>query len=143
MKHFSKVFPTYKKDTVEQSVEDKINSLNISDKNRSKVLDKLKIVNMSNDGAPKAQKYVDGFLKIPFNKIRDEDGLYNPEDDIIKEFKLKFPTTDIKVDNTYTTLKKLIHSSNNDISELSKNKIEILNTSRKKQSKYLKDVEDI
>jgi len=126
LKHFSKVLPTYKKDAVEQSIEDKIDGLNISDKNKSKVLDKLKTVNMSNDGAPKAQKYVDGFLKIPFNKIRDEDGIYNPEDDIIKEFKLKFPTTDIKVDNTYTTLKKLIHSSNNDISELSKNKIEIL-----------------
>ena len=46
MKHFSKVLPTYKKDTVEQSIEDKINGLNISDKNKSKVLDKLKIVNM-------------------------------------------------------------------------------------------------
>ena len=57
------------------NIDEEINNLNTSDKNKSKALDKLKIVEMSNDGAPKAQKYIDGFLKIPFGNIRIEDDL--------------------------------------------------------------------
>ena len=130
-----------KQDKSHITLEDTINNLNTSDKNKSKAFDKLKVVNMSNDGAPKAQKYVDGFLKIPFNITRTEDGLYNPEGDIIKEFKSKHP--DIKIDNIYLTLKKLLKNDNKDIVELSTNKLVLMNETRKNQKKYLIDVEKI
>ena len=59
-----------------------IDKLNCSDKIKKKAYDKLKTINKSNDGDSKAQKYLDGLLKIPFGKIRHEKDLSN---DSVKE----------------------------------------------------------
>ena len=131
------------KNTEKESVEDIIHKLKTSDKNKSKALDKLKIINMSNDGAPKAQKYLDGFLKIPFSRIREEEGLYNPEGDIIKEFKSTFKNENIVFHNTELTLMELRNHTNKNISDFATSKLELLISSRKNQSEYMNKVEQI
>ena len=143
IKNINKIYEINKKEKTEITIEDKINTLNTSKKNKSKVLDKLKIINMSNDGAPKAQKYLDGFLKIPFGKIRIEDGLYNPEDEIIKDIKQEIEDFDIKNNNLYKSLLKLTTNKDKNISTLCKKKLEYLKESRKNHSNYLKKVENI
>mgnify|MGYP003387492863 CR=1 FL=1 len=60
------------KNSDEDNFKNKIDNLNTTDKNKRRAYDKLKILEMSNDGAPKAYKYLDGFMKIPFEKIRIE-----------------------------------------------------------------------
>ena len=61
-------------DTIEEEVpyEVRISEMETNDKIKSKAYDKLKMIKQSADGAPKAQKYLDGILKIPFGKIKSE-----------------------------------------------------------------------
>lgn len=125
------------------TIEDQINGLNTTDKNKSKAFDKLKIVNMSNDGAPKAQKYLDGILKIPFGKIRIEDGLKNPEKNLIEEFKKLYPGIDIN--NPYLVFKNIKNNKEveKDKSDLAVKNLKILDESRDKQQEYLNEVQNI
>ena len=58
----------------EQSYEFKISNLNVDEKVKEKAFSKLKLINKS-DGDSKAQKYLDGLLKIPFGKIKEEQNI--------------------------------------------------------------------
>jgi ATP-dependent Lon protease len=50
----------------------RINALNISDNIKLKAFEKLKEINGSKENSVKAQQWLDGFLKIPFNIIKKE-----------------------------------------------------------------------
>ena len=52
--------------------ESRILLLNISDSVKSKALEKLKEINGSKENSIKAQQWLDGFLKIPFNIFKNE-----------------------------------------------------------------------
>ena len=44
----------------------RISGLKTTEKNKAKAFEKLKMMSQSSDGAPKAQKYLDGILKNSF-----------------------------------------------------------------------------
>jgi len=50
----------------------RINTLNVSDNIKLRALEKLKEINGSKENSIKAQQWLDGFLKIPFNTIKKE-----------------------------------------------------------------------
>ena len=59
------------------------------DKIKSKAYEKLKTMNQSGDSAPKAQKYLDGILKLPFGVVKSELDLDDPGKKLVEEFKRK------------------------------------------------------
>ena len=64
--------------------ESRILNLKVSDNIRAKANEKLKEINGSKDSSIKAQQWLDGFLKIPFDTYRKE-----PIIDFFKKFQLK------------------------------------------------------
>ena len=83
----------------------RISGLNTIDKIKAKAYDKLKIISQSGDGAPKAQKYLDGILKIPFGVIKSEQDLHDPGKELVEELFKKFPL--------FKTKSTLSHYGNN------------------------------
>ena len=49
------------------------------------------MIRKSNDGAPKAQKFLDALLKIPFGQIRQEPDLKDPKQVILNKISMEFP----------------------------------------------------
>lgn len=64
--------------------ESRILSLKISDTIKSKAMEKLKEINGTKENSIKAQQWLDGFLKIPFNILKKE-----PIIDFFKTYQLK------------------------------------------------------
>lgn len=59
-------------EATEVPYETQINSMNCSEKIKNKAREKLKIITKSSDSCPKEEKYLEGLLKIPFGKYRNE-----------------------------------------------------------------------
>lgn len=125
----------------------RISGLKTSDKIKAKAYDKLKIISQSGDGAPKAQKYLDGILKIPFGSIKSEHDLHDCGKDLVDELFNKFPA--LKNNKTIKTYgknySKIIQESLNykpatNFASTCKKKFE---QSRDKQQQYLTKVEEI
>ena len=74
-----------------QPYEVRIEKMNTSDKVKNKATEKLKTINKSPQNAAKAQKYLDGILKIPFGVIKKEEHLDDPGKHLMEEFKAKYP----------------------------------------------------
>ena len=51
----------------------------------------------SSDTAPKAQKFLDGILQIPFGEIKNESDLEDPGKELYNQFIKKFPNVEYKV----------------------------------------------
>ncbi len=131
-------------DTIPEQVpyEIRISSMKTTDSNKAKAFEKLKQINQSQDGAPKAQKYLDGILKIPFGSIKSEQGLDDPSKELLGELHGKFPQTKkMEVNNPY----KLFDKLKSDISykKFCENAIKKIDASREKQQQYIKTVEKI
>ena len=126
--------------------ETQIENLKACDKIKKKAYDKLKIINRSNDGDSKSQKYLEGLLKIPFGIIRHESEL---DDCSIREacmkFNKKYPKSEINEKNMIKALNHLKSfkindvETNNDIVKLSND----IDNSIKKQIKYMDKVNQI
>ena len=87
----------------------------------------MKSITRSSQGAAKAQKYLDGILKIPFGKIRREEDLYDPGRDLMNECRAKFKS-DVDTDeikshgNNYISIfKKLAERVGSECSTFAKN----------------------
>ena len=125
--------------------ETQIENLNASDKIKRKAYDKLKIINRSNDGDSKAQKYLEGLLKIPFGIIRNESELDNS---IVKKelanFNTKYPEFNIEDTNRIKILKFLNQIDSNKLDkEYTNNLKNTINLSIENQIKYMDKVENI
>jgi len=92
----------------EPTYETRIQNLDLSDKVKRKAFEKLKVVmgSKGGEGAPKATKWLDNFLSIPWNKLKKEEGLQNNTADIIKEFKEQNSDLDLD-DNDNEKVKEL------------------------------------
>ena len=119
----------------------RISGMSTNDKVKSKAYDKLKMLSMSNDGAPKAQKYLDGILKIPFGIIKSEPDLDDPGKNLYSEFSKKFPSYS-KKDNNYIKLFQK-YSEVEETKDYCLNALKQLTKSREKQQKYLEKVQEI
>ena len=122
----------------------KISSLDASDKIKQKAFDKLNSINKSNDGDSKSQKYLDGLLKIPFGKIRNEQCLKDNSKELFAEFCKKYPTyskDDLNNISIYNYLKELVND--NKVSMEAKKRIRNIEISREKQQQYISKVESI
>jgi len=73
----------------------KIAAMNTTNKIKTKAIDMLKQIRNSSDGAPKAQKYLDGLLRIPFGVLRSEPGMVDGTKDLIATFEKENPNLSI------------------------------------------------
>lgn len=90
--------PTQKKKPFkEPPYEERIDKMNTNDRIKNKALEKLKTMKGSSDTAPKAQKYLDGILQIPFGEIKNEPDLEDPGKELYNQFIKKFPNVEYKV----------------------------------------------
>jgi ATP-dependent Lon protease len=122
----------------------KISSLDAPEKVKQKAFDKLNSMNKSNDGDAKSQKYLDGLLKIPFGKIRNEQCLQDSSKELFSDFCKKYPNYEKKDLNNisiYNYLKELTEDSK--VSMESKKLIRNIDISREKQQQYISKVESI
>ena len=123
----------------------RISGMNASDKIKSKAYDKLKMLAMSNDGAPKAQKYLDGILKIPFGIIKNEPDLDDPGKQLYDELVNKYP----EVKNKYSKLgnnyiKIFTEASKEENTNIfCSDALKKMQKSRDKQQQYIKKVGEI
>ena len=125
----------------------RISGLKANDKVKAKAYEKLKIISQSGEGAPKAQKYLDGILKIPFGTIKSESDLHDPGKDLVEELFNKFPA--LKKNETIKTYgnnylkiiqEALKYEPSATFAKACKKKMEL---SRDKQQQYLTKVEEI
>ena len=96
-------------------------------------------MNKSNDGDAKSQKYLDGLLKIPFGKIRNEQCLQDSSKELFAEFCKKHPNyakKDLNNISIYNYLKGLV--DDNKVSMDSKKIVRNIDISREKQQQYIK-----
>lgn len=125
----------------------RISGMKTSDKIKAKAYDKLKIMSQSGDGSPKAQKYLDGILKIPFGIIKSEPDLNDPGKDFVEELFKKFPAFKNKpvlkqYGNNYL---KIINEALSYVptAKLAKEYKKKMEHSRDKQQQYLTKVGEI
>ena len=76
----------------EKPYEIRINGLNAPEKVKRRAFDFLKQIQNSNENAPKAQKYLDGLLRIPFGKLTVEPGMIDRTKNLKSAFSAKYPT---------------------------------------------------
>lgn len=107
----------------------RINELDVSDKVKKKAFEKLKqiIRSKGGDGAPKATKWLDNFLSIPFGKLKKEEGLQNH----IEEYKEEF-----KKDNPELSMDDVTHEKVIEINEK-------IMKERNKHSQYIQNAKHI
>ena len=136
-------------DTIEEEVpyEVRISEMETNDKIKSKAYDKLKMIKQSADGAPKAQKYLDGILKIPFGKIKSEPDLDDPGKKLVEDLYSKYNSVSKNEEITkYGTnyLKILKEASQLEVcKKFASEGVKKMEKARERQQKYLKDVEQI
>ena len=127
----------------------RISNMNASKKVKDKAYEKLKTINRSSQGAAKAQKYLDGILKIPFGKIRREGDLYDPGRDLMNECRAKYKSEldsdEVRdLGNNYISIfKKLAKKVGGDCLDFVNKSLKKLDNSRNRQRDYLKRVADI
>ena len=137
--------PRKKKETFEdeEPYDKRIEKMDTSERIKNKGREKLKTIKGSSENAPKAEKYLDGLLKIPFNKIKSETDLDDPGKKLYSHFITKFPHYDIKqYGGNYM---KLFEDYSN-IEETRKFCIDAyyeMQCARDKQQDYLEKVQDI
>ena len=134
-KVISKVIDSTSNINKEVPYEMKISCLTASEKVKSKAYDMLKIIRKSNDGAPKAQKFLDALLKIPFGQIRQEPDLKDPKQVIINKIKSEFPD----YFNDESNLNHILDNLDDEVSL--KFKIQ-LSEAKEKQQNYLNQVQE-
>ena len=127
--------------------ETQIDNLNTCESNKNKAYEKLKNITQSNDGDSKSQKYLDGFLKIPFGIYKSEDELEDPGKKLVANLYENYPS--------YKSKKVLLRLGNNYIKILEKansykqskdfcnGALKKLWAAREKQKSYLNKVDDI
>ena len=128
---------------VEPTYEERIHSMTVDERIKGKASEKLKILRGSSESAPKAQKYLDGILKIPFNKIKSESDLNDPGKDLYKQFHGKFPDIDV---SKYGANYMKLFEDHMDIDETRNFCIDAhfkMQCARDKQQEYLDKVQDI
>jgi endopeptidase La len=129
--------------------------LNISDKIKSKVLEKIKEISGNKESSSKAENYVDGFFKIPFNIYIKEDIFTKCENsyNIINKFKNEINDNLIDYNNIIRNpfdTNNLINLLNiNEIDSQLKNKInnlynevKLINIEKKNYLTYVKKTLD-
>lgn len=125
----------------------RISGMKASEKIKAKAYDKLKIVSQSGDGAPKAQKYLDGILKIPFGIVKSESDLQDPGRDLVEELFKKYPALKNKkhIKEHGNHYLKVIQEAiaYEPATKLAKEYIKKMELSRDKQQQYLTKVGDI
>jgi len=119
----------------------RISSMKTTDNNKAKAFEKLKTIKQSQDGAPKAQKYLDGILKIPFGVIKSEQGVDDPSKELLAEFNKKFPESKSLGKNAYKAFIDGVKCG--EYKKFSENALKKIDNSRDKQQQYIKTVEDI
>ena len=135
------------KEDDEVPYETQIENLDTCDKNKGKAYEKLKTITQSNDGDSKAQKYLDGFLKIPFGTFKSEDELEDPGKKLVEELYEKFNAYKKKKvftelgNNYYKILEKAMRYKQS--KEFAKKSLAKLVSSREKQKLYLEKVNNI
>jgi hypothetical protein len=113
----------------------KISSMSAPDSIKAKAFDMLKVIRKSNDGAPKAQKFLDALLKIPFGHIRQEPDLRDHKAATLEKIKARFPDID--------THNKSIHVVLDELSkEDATNYRQELKSAKEKQQVYLNVVQE-
>lgn len=125
----------------------RISKMNVGKKIKDKAYEKLKTITRSSQGAAKAQKYLDGILKIPFGKIRRESELQDPGKELMNECRAKFKsfveTDSIRsLGNNYISIFREL-SKIDACREFALSATEKMTNSRKRQREYLKHVADI
>ncbi len=120
----------------------RISGMKADDKIKSKAYEKLKTVNGSSETAPKAQKYLDGILKIPFGTIKSELDLEDPGKKLYEDFIKLFPKKKNNYGNNYIKLFEEL-SEQKDTSEFCKTAITKILKAREKQQRYLEKVQEI
>jgi ATP-dependent Lon protease len=136
------------KDIPEQvPYEIRISGMKTTEKIKAKAYEKLKLISQSTDSAPKAQKYLDGILKIPFESIKSEPDLDDPGKDLVEELYKKFPKYHklecfTKFGNNYMKIlnQATFYEKSKNLALNGKKKLEI---AREKQQQYLTKVEEI
>ena len=142
-------FNAQKNETIEEEApyEVRISEMDVSDRIKSKAYDKLKMVKQSGDGAPKAQKYLDGILKIPFGKIKSEPDLDDPGKKLVDELYKKYPSVSKNENitkNSTNYFKILKEASHIDVcKKYASDGVKKMEKARERQQKYLKDVQQI
>tara|TARA_Y100001970_G_scaffold151547_1_gene185621 strand:+ start:6 stop:2012 length:2007 start_codon:yes stop_codon:yes gene_type:complete len=131
----------------EEPYEVRIEKMNTSDKVKNKAIEKLKTINKSPQNAAKAQKYLDGILKIPFGVIKKEEHLDDPGKHLMEEFKAKYPEVSkdeslMKMGNNYINIFRSAQK-NEKYQNFAKSSLNKMMNTRKSQKKYLKSVANI
>ena len=134
--------PHSKIDVEKLPYEFRISGMKADDKIKSKAYEKLKTVNGSSDTAPKAQKYLDGILKIPFGNIKSELDLEDPGKKLYDDFKKLFPKHKNTYGNNFIKLFQEL-SKQKDTSEFCNGASNKILKAREKQQRYLEKVQEI
>ena len=113
-----------------------------NDKIKSKAYEKLKTMNGSSDSAPKAQKYLDGILKIPFGVIKSELDLEDPGKKLTEEFLRLFPSSVNIFGNNHIKLFEY-YLQYDDTYEFCETAMTKIMKAREKQQQYLQRVQEI
>ena len=120
----------------------RISGMKTSEKIKTRAYEKLKTFNNSSDSAPKAQKYLDGILKIPFGVIKSELDLDDPGKKLYEEYCKLFPNN--KSDNGHNYIKIFEDAlSNEKEKEFCEGAINKILKAREKQQRYLEKVQEI
>jgi len=119
----------------------RISSLDVNDKIKTKAYDKLKMINNSQDGAPKAQKWLDGLLKIPFNIIKSEPDLDDPGKKLLEDYFKKYPDLSEEYGNPFRIFKSGL--DNPKTTKFADKCLKVLEKSRDKQQQYMSKVSEI
>ena len=106
--------------------ERRINMIKANDEVKTRAMEKLKSIKSSFQGDSKAQHWLDGLLKIPFETYK-ENNILSFKENFIKKLKLTTPDVNIFSDNDidlYVNELKMINSNNCLITEWEKYKVE-------------------
>ena len=120
----------------------RISGMKANDKIKSKAYEKLKTMNGSSDSAPKAQKYLDGILKIPFGVIKSELDLEDPGKKLTEEFLRLFPSSVNIFGNNHIKLFEY-YLQYDDTYEFCETAMTKIMKAREKQQQYLQRVQEI
>ena len=134
--------PKSKADVEKLPYEFRISGMKASEKIKSKAYEKLKTMNGSSDTAPKAQKYLDGILKIPFGVIKSELDLNDPGKGLYEEFVKLFPNKKNNYGNNYIKYFQE-HYNSYECNEFCDEAINTIMKARENQQKYLQKVQEI
>ena len=131
----------------EEPYEVRIDKMNTNDKTKNKAWEKLKIINKNPQNSAKAQKYLDGILKLPFGVIKNEENLNDPGKSLMKQFNKDFPSISDKKEildcgNNYIKIFQLAKEYP-ECKEFAEDALKRMIKTRITQKEYLEEVADI